>query len=89
MNETTRGRLALRREGKVWVAYYAMPDTMEDAIPLGSIQMHFVLANVERKDAFVALMMDCVADIIEEMTGNRPTWPDGPHPAPEHERSKQ
>jgi hypothetical protein len=33
------------------------------------------------------MMREAVADILEEMTGHRPTWPDGPQPAPQHERA--
>lgn len=80
------GRLAMRSEGNLWVAYYALPDTMEDALFLGSIQMRFVQDH-ERKMIFMELMKEAVADILEEMTGERPEWPEGVQPAPEHERS--
>ena len=81
------GRLALRVEGSMWVAYYAMPDTMDGAIILGSIHMR-VVENPERKAAFMALMRDALADIIESILGERPTWPEPEgHRAPEHERS--
>jgi hypothetical protein len=80
------GRLALRHEGNLWVAYFALPGTMEGAIFLGSIQIRFVETK-KRKDAFMGLMMEAVSDILEEITGERPTWPDGPKPAPAHERS--
>jgi hypothetical protein len=82
---STTGRLALRSEGDLWVAYYALPKTMEGAIFLGSIQLRFVQDPV-RKSTFMDLMQEAVSDIIEEITGERPTWPDGPMPAPEHER---
>jgi len=78
------GRLALRVEGDCWNAYYAMPDTMKDAIWLGSIQMRFV-ADQARKDMFMVLMVEAVADLIEEATGERPTMAE--RPAPEHEKS--
>jgi hypothetical protein len=81
------GRLAMREEGDNWVAYYAMPDTMEGAIFLGSISMVFV-QNKDRKRAFMSFMRECVSDIMEEIFGVRPTWPDGEQPAPEHERSR-
>jgi hypothetical protein len=80
------GRLALRVEGNFWVAYYAIPGTMTDAILLGSIQMRIVQDQC-RKSAFMEIMQEAVSDIIEESTGARPDWPDGPQPAPEHERS--
>ena len=82
------GRLAMREEGSNWNAYYAMPDTMQDAIFLGSIAMRFVL-DKKRKNIFMDLMRDAVSDIIEEITGERPSWPDGPQLAPEHERTKK
>ena len=81
------GRLALRHEGNFWNAYYALPDTMDKAVHLGSIAMVFVAQNQERKNAFMNLMRECVGDILEQETGERPTWPDGPQPAPESERS--
>lgn len=82
------GRLAMRGEGRWWVAYYAMPDTMKRAIELGRVQIG-AAANPKVKDGFIALMRQLVADIIQEQTGVRPTWPEGVHPAPEHERAGQ
>jgi len=82
------GRLALRHEGENWVAYYALPDSMEDPIFLGSIRMGAIVDNEERKQAFMDMMCDIVSDIIEETTGHRPTW-GGPKSAPEHERAGQ
>jgi hypothetical protein len=79
------GRLALRVEGDLWVGYYALPDTMDDAVFLGSIQMQFV-QDQDRKDAFMNLMKEAVADILEEKTGERPSW-SGLRSAPEHERA--
>lgn len=81
------GRLALRVEGDVWVAYYALPDSMKDPVFLGSIRMGAVVGNEERKQAFMRMMMDIVSDILEDETGTRPLWPNAPQPAPEHERS--
>lgn len=78
------GRVAMRIEGDLWVGYYALTDTMEGALFLGSINMRFV-QDPERKLVFMTLMQEAVADIIEEQTGERPTWKP-PHPAPEHER---
>ncbi len=81
------GRLAMRHEGANWNAYYALPDSMAGAILLGSIAMQFVAHSPERKEAFIGLMREAVADILEEFTGHRPTFPDGPQPAPQHERA--
>jgi hypothetical protein len=81
------GRLAMRHEGAFWNAYYALPGTMNGAVMLGGVAMRFITNNEPRKTAFVSLMLDAVADLIEEQTGHRPTWPEGPTPAPESERA--
>jgi hypothetical protein len=80
------GRLALRGEGPDWNAYYAMPHTMEGALPLGSIKMAIVTANPTLKQAFMALMRDVDAAMIKDGTGISPTW-GNPETAPERERS--
>ena len=50
MNDTVQiGRLAMRQEGGNWVAYYALNETMKDAIFLGSIRMNAILNNKKRK----------------------------------------
>jgi len=85
--DTKIGRLALRHEGANWNAYYALPGTMAGAIFLGSIAMRFVDGKPDRKDAFIAFMREAVSDLVEELTGQRPTWPEGPHAAPENERA--
>jgi hypothetical protein len=51
------GRLALRVEGNLWCAYYALPDTMEGALFLGSIRKVFV-EDAERKLVFMELMKE-------------------------------
>jgi hypothetical protein len=81
------GRLSLREEGELWIAYYALPHTMKDDLVLGSIHMGAVFRSEERKQQFMSLMKEVVADLIEDATGKRPIWPDPPRPAPEHERS--
>lgn len=81
------GRLALRVEGDNWNAYYALNDTMEGAVPLGSITMMAVTRNPALKQAFMDLMIGVVSDILEDATGRKPTWSD-PETAPEHERSR-
>ena len=78
------GRLAFREEGTLWVAYYAMPGTMEDAIFLGSIRMA-AAANPLHREAFIGLMKELVGDILEEKVGARPHWGSAVR-APEHER---
>lgn len=81
------GRLAMRHEGRMWNAYYAMPDTFVGALHLGSIAMRFIVRDPARKTAFMDLMREAVSDLIREKTGQRPTWPEGVQPAPEHERA--
>lgn len=80
------GRLVFRVEGDTWRAYYALTETMDGAVVLGSVAMRFV-QEPARRDQFIAFMREAVADLIEESTGQRPQWPDGPQTAPEHERS--
>lgn len=79
------GRLAFRVEGDNWNAYYALPNTMDDALYLGTLRMG-VASHPDRKAAFMDLMRDAVADIIEEKTGHRPEW-NKPRSAPEHEKA--
>ena len=79
------GRLAMRVEGEFWVGYYALPNTMEGAIALGSIRMW---ADAHAKGTFMQLMWTLVADTLEKETGQRPEHY-GIETAPEHERSKQ
>lgn len=87
MSKTEKmGRLAMRVEGDLWVAYYALPNTMKDAIFLGSIQMAFV-QDWQKKELFMSMMKDCVSDLIKERIGADASWPDGPAPAPAHERA--
>lgn len=81
------GRLAMRVEGDLWVAYYALPDTMKGALFLGSIQMAFVQEE-SAKQIFMALMRDAVSAIIKEKAGVAPEWPEPMgRPAPQHERA--
>ncbi len=79
------GRLALRVEGDLWVAYYAMSNTMEGALFLGSIRLAFVQDDL-RKQTFMELMKEAVGDMLEASTGERVEWPDDGQLAPMHER---
>lgn len=83
---TQLGRLALRHEGGYWNAYYAMPNTMDGAVLLGSIAMGAVTRSPARKAEFMALMREVVADTVGEKIGVRPVWKE-PDAAPEAERS--
>lgn len=77
----------MRVEGSYWVAYYALPNTMKGAIEIGRIAMT-VVQRQDRKAAFMALAREGVGDILEGITGTRPTWPNPEgDPAPQHERS--
>lgn len=78
-------RLAMRVEGAKWNAYAAKPDTMVDAIWLGSIALRFIEHNKQRKQAFLALMQDALGEQLAEITGAPVTW-NKPSAAPEHER---
>ena len=82
---TQLGRVAFRVEGKEWVAYYAKPDTMKDAVRVGSLSMAFAEVP-ERKQEFMALVRQCVADMFDEVLGQRPQWTE-PTDAPESERN--
>ena len=86
MKKVQVGRLAMRQEGDNWVAYYAMNNTMDGALTLGSIKMSFIEKNGERKNLFMDMMRECVDELIDETTGAKPTW-GGAVPAPEIERS--
>lgn len=65
------GRMALRVEGDLWNAYYALPGTMEGAIFLGSVRIGAV-RDARRKNAFMALMTEIVGDFLEPELGQRP-----------------
>lgn len=80
------GRLALRREGNWWNAYYAQQNTMEDAVLIGSIQIGAVIANTECKALFMVLMQGVVSEFIKEKTGFTVKW-NKPEKGSEHERA--
>ena len=80
------GFLAMWREGQNWNAYYALQNTMEGAVFLGSISLGAIVDNPDRKEAFMQMMCDIVADLIEAKTGERPTW-GAAVTATEHEKS--
>ena len=84
-DHTQIGRIAMREseDGEWWHGYYAMPNTMEGALLLGSIRMQFV-QDEDRKQAFMSLMQEAVGDILQAEVGERPTY----HtvaPGPAHE----
>lgn len=79
-------RLAFRVEGEFWVAYLARANTMDGAKRLGSILLGAVENSHKRKQAFMDLMQDMMADGIKDVTGQAPNWNE-PQPAPEAERA--
>lgn len=78
------GRLALRVEGDWWVAYYALPNTMEGAIEMARILMALV-QEPARKQAFMGLMQHAVTEFLKDITGASPDFIT--RAAPEHERA--
>lgn len=81
------GRLALRREGEYWNAYYALNDSMEGAVLLGSINLRIVGPYTDIEQRFIELMQQIITKLFEEKFGVRATWGE-PENAPEHERSE-
>jgi hypothetical protein len=79
------GRLAMRVEGNWWCAYWARPDTMKDAVPLGTIAMDIV-KNKAHKEAFMSIMRSYLSELIEKKTGVKPAA-FHTKPAPKSERS--
>lgn len=79
------GRLAMREEGALWVAYYARQDSMDEALFLASIRLAFV-RTPERKAAFMELMKAAVSDVLKEASGVEAIWPHGERLVLEHER---
>lgn len=79
------GRLAMRREGNYWKAYFAQIGTMDNAIFLASIRFDFIEDNETIKEQFIEIVQCCVSDIVEKISSVRPDWADR-EPAPEHER---
>jgi hypothetical protein len=82
------GRLALRVEDDFWRAYYAKPDTMQDAILIGSL--HMALARDEiLKAAFMDLMKKSITFMLLEAAETSVVWPNPPQVAPAHERRRR
>jgi hypothetical protein len=79
------GRLAMREEGNVWIAYWAMPGTIRGAVKLGEIAMDIV-QDESRKQAFMDIFKSYIADSLERNLGTRPSLFET-QPAPESERS--
>lgn len=80
------GRIAYRVEGSWWVAYYALPNTMEGAIEIARIRMAVVDPNDDRKVTFMSLIQGFITEFLSSTTGEAPNWLD-PVKAPEHEKA--
>ncbi len=77
----------MRVEGTWWVAYYALPNTMDGAIEIGRIAMAAVQKK-RCKNAFMDICKVFIGDVIRENTGAEiENW--DIRQAPEHERAGQ
>lgn len=66
-------RLAMRVEGTYWNAYVAEEGTMTSAVLLGSIAMAAV-HDKERKQRFMDLMQDSMADQMKALGADIQGW---------------
>jgi hypothetical protein len=83
------GRLAFRVENNFWVAYYAMPNTMEGAIEMGRIALTIV-ENADRKRAFMDIMKSALGDFFRsKFDAEGITWIEKPAPEREDSSSKK
>lgn len=86
MSKTQVGRLALRREGRQWVAYWAEPDTMKGAVWLGAVPIAVAERHPQLRERWMQLMRDLVSALLREQ-GVPPVGWGGEEAAPQHERS--
>jgi hypothetical protein len=78
-------RLAFRREGQWWNCYLANQGTMDGAKLMASVLIGPFENNADRKERYMILMKEILAEAIEETFGVKPTeWKD--RQAPESER---
>jgi hypothetical protein len=82
------GRLAVREIKDEIRFFYAMPDTMKNALLLGTINASIMRRDRRRFDTLLAVYREAVADFIEDAIGTRPTF-NTPTTAPEHERGRE
>ena len=80
MDVKQAGRLAFRHEGNYWRCYWALPNTMDGAVELGSIAMDIV-KDGERKQRFMDLMRSYTESLFPVDHWEAPTR------APEAERA--
>lgn len=79
-------RIAIRKEGKYINAYYALPDSMDGALHLGSILRGLCDTSPELFEAFVMLMQGVAGAVSRDVLGVE-VAAFTEEPAPEHERS--
>lgn len=79
-------RVALRVEGKWWVAYLAHMDTMVGAVEMARCLIGPAKDHKRAKKAFMDLAMIMVEIATRATGGEVESWND-PVPAPESERS--
>jgi hypothetical protein len=79
-------RLAFRREGPWWNCYLANQNTMDGAKLLSSVLIRPFEDNPDRKNRYMALMQEILADALTDVFGEKPEkWETTQ--APEGERS--
>jgi hypothetical protein len=79
-------RVAIRYEGTMLMAYIAQIDTMERAIPIGSISRVIAQDHPELFERWKELMKAAMTALCQTVLGVTPrNWDESP--APEHERS--
>jgi hypothetical protein len=78
------GRLALRKEGEFWNAYWSSsPHNLDKALLIGCIRLNCMTDKI--RENFMEMMKDAFAVHVENITGETPTW-SAPRTAPENER---
>lgn len=78
-------RLAFRAEGEFVNCYYAAPDTMANAMLLGSMRRPMLKKTPGVFQKWQALMQECLAAACVDVLGEAPEFKT--EAAPEHERS--
>jgi len=63
------GRLAFRKEGNMYRAYYTLPGTMEGALYLGELHLS-VADNDDARKAFIKLMREVISKVLKEIVGD-------------------
>lgn len=81
------GRLAVREIRDEVRFFYALPDTMKDALLLGTVKTALLQRDETLFDKLVVIYTNAVALFLEDAVGVRPDFTE-PMAAPEHERGK-